>query len=414
MFNLMVKPIRYILTHKQVILKVILLLLLLGGIYEAVATYHDYINDVDITKTQDIQILTKEAIQIEQGKTFLWIFSKADLSVIDIQEINNYEVVIDEETNGTSTFEVLKNTGASSGDIVCFKKDENILYWGIIDEITNENGGIKYTYQCKYITNIFNQKMPTPVGFQETNLNMMYATNVLQLSFLRDTSFVATPDENGDVYLRPNTRDLNQYFEVEWTSWSGEGYGLYLRHCATGKFLASSGQDDTQLYLDDNKYKWVLMSEGIGQSTNVEQFYIINTSYKPIEFTGEIADLTEVKLGQEVLSDDYYKLILYNDLTPIIQTEGVEDFIKEEMIRGWHGMLSQYNVVPNVKCFYPIVETHTPKQINIELDNGGYNLHTFMTNATQFYNINYWFEIGDNPQYRTRSRRATISIINSY
>ena len=49
MFNLMVKPIRYILTHKQVILKVILLLLLLGGIYEAIATYHDYINDVDIT-----------------------------------------------------------------------------------------------------------------------------------------------------------------------------------------------------------------------------------------------------------------------------------------------------------------------------------------------------------------------------
>ena len=54
MFNLMVKPIRYILTHKQVILKVILLLLILGGIYEAVATYHDYINDVDITKSKDV------------------------------------------------------------------------------------------------------------------------------------------------------------------------------------------------------------------------------------------------------------------------------------------------------------------------------------------------------------------------
>lgn len=220
MFNLMVKPIRYILTHKQVILKVILLLLILGGIYEAVATYHDYINDVDITKSQDIQILTKEAIQIEQGKTFLWIFSKSDLSVIDIQEINNYEVVIDEETNGTSTFEVLKNTGASSGDIVCFKKDENILYWGIIDEITNENGGIKYTYQCKYITNIFNQKMPTPVGFQDINLNMIYDRNVLQLSFLRDPSFVFTPDENENIILRPNTREINQYWELIWANTS--------------------------------------------------------------------------------------------------------------------------------------------------------------------------------------------------
>jgi hypothetical protein len=139
--------------------------------------------------------------------------------------------------------------------------------------------------------------------------------------------------------------------------------------------------------------------------------YLTNDSYKPIEFTGEIADLTQVKLGQEDLSDDYYKLVMNRDLTPLIQTEGVEDFIAEEMIRGWHGMLSQYNVVPNVKCFYPIVETHTPKQINIELDNGGYNLHTFMTNATQYYNINYWFEIGENPRYEPQTTEPRLALL---
>lgn len=411
MFNLMVKPIHYILTNKQVILKVILLLLALGGIFVATATYHDYINDVDITKSQDIQIFTKEAIKLEQGKTFLWIFSKSDLSVIDIQEIDNYEVTIDEETNGTSTFEVLKNTGAESGDIVCFKKDEDVLYWGIIDEITNENGGIKYTYQCKYITNIFNQKLPTPVGFQDINLNMMFNRNIVQLSFLRDTSFVFTPDENENIVLRPNTRDINQFWEIVWLNTSSPTYGYTCNiiHSATGKYLSSSNVGDSQLYLDTTPFQWNLNDEAMTDTHT--QLYFVNDTFQPIEFTGEIADLTEVKLGLEDLSEDYYKLIINKDLTPIIQIEGVEDFIAEEMKRGWHGMLNQYNVVPNVKSFYPIVETHTPKQINIELDGGGYNLHTFMTNATQYYNINYWFEIGDNPAYEEGTNEPKIVLL---
>ena len=276
MFNLMVKPIRYILTHKQVILKVILLLLLLGGIYEAVATYHDYINDVDITKTQDIQILTKEAIQIEQGKTFLWVFDRnyaniqgegnesyRGLKLKDIVEIDNYEVVIDEETNGTSTFEVLKNTGATSGDIVCFKKDEDILYWGIIDEITNENGGIKYTYQCKYITNIFNQKLPLPycLNIDTYGLDFVLRQGYIQITFRLDSSLCLTPNEDDKIMLSKDTKQNNQYWKIEIAS-SSSSYGtpFYIRNVATGKYLSTDGVVGSQLLLSDTPYIWLFSS----------------------------------------------------------------------------------------------------------------------------------------------------------
>ena len=285
MFNLMVKPIRYILTHKQVILKVILLLLLLGGIYEAVATYHDYINDVDITKSKDIQILTKEAIQIEQGKTFLWIFYKdyvderidptdqsdlgyRGLKLKDIVEIDNYEVVIDEETNGTSTFEVLKDTQAESGDIVVFKKDEDILYWGIIDEITNENGGIKYTYQCKYITNIFNQKLPMPYSLDIDTFGLQFFLREgwVQLAFQQNPDLCLTPDEDGNIILSKDTKQANQYWYMTFSSESATyGTGMTILNLETGKYLSTSGTNNSQLFLSDTAYTWGL---DIGGSQN--------------------------------------------------------------------------------------------------------------------------------------------------
>lgn len=395
MFNLMVKPIRYILTHKQVILKVILLLLLLGGIYEAVATYHDYINDVDITKTQDIQILTKEAIQLDQGKTFLWIFSKSDLSVIDIQEINNYEVVIDEETNGTSTFEVLKNTGASSGDIVCFKKDEDILYWGIIDEITNENGGIKYTYQCKYITNIFNQK--TTMNQAVSNqLAFMSWIKYANFSFLRNPDFMLDFDDEENIVLKQANDSTNQMWYFEFGHGRlGNAYGAYIKNIATGKYLSTSGVASTQLYLDDSPFVWYVLfnyetSDGL---SIISSETITDSTYKPIEILLEdVADGTPVYLGEEELYRDCYKVLLKQTNIPYMVEDGIEDFIKQTIRWGFQEDCPYYNFIQ-----IPTPTTHTPKILAIENDNGLFNIHTFMSNATQYYGIIYSFEIEANP-----------------
>lgn len=130
----------------------------IGGIYEADISYIDLIGRT-YEDTQIIQVLAKEKIKIETNKVFMWIFNHNDFSVKDVLEISDYEINIDEETNSNSTIKVLKKTTARADDIIAIKKNNEIIYWGIIDEITNEDGKLSYNYSLKYLTNIFDQNV---------------------------------------------------------------------------------------------------------------------------------------------------------------------------------------------------------------------------------------------------------------
>ena len=129
-----------------------------GGIYQANIEFTDLFNE-SYTATKNIQILKKQPIKIDTNKVFMWIFNYDDFSVKDIVEISNYEINIDEETNAKSTINILKKTTAKSRDIVAVKKNNDVVYWGIIDEIQNENGTNLYTFSTKYITNLFDRKI---------------------------------------------------------------------------------------------------------------------------------------------------------------------------------------------------------------------------------------------------------------
>ena len=89
----------------------------------------------------------------------MWIFSYEDFSVKDIVELSDYEINIDEETNANSTIKIIKKTTAKARDIIAVKKNNEVIYWGIIDEIQNENGEKVYTLITKYITNLFDRKI---------------------------------------------------------------------------------------------------------------------------------------------------------------------------------------------------------------------------------------------------------------
>ena len=144
---------------------------LTGGIYEADITFTDLFGQT-YQDTKVIQVWAKEKIKIETNKVFMWIFDHKDFSVKDIVEISDYEINIDEETNATSNIKVLKKTTAKSGDIVVVKKNNEIIYWGTIKEILNEDGRQLYEYTVKYITNIFDQKI------QLTNQDLINSTGV--------------------------------------------------------------------------------------------------------------------------------------------------------------------------------------------------------------------------------------------
>lgn len=129
-----------------------------GGIYTADITFIDLYEE----KYQDsipVQVWAKEPIIIETSKVFMWIFDFKDFTVKDIVEIADYEINIDEETNSNTLIKVLKKTTAKSRDIVAIKKNNEVVYWGIVDNIQNTDGQAIYEYTIKYITNLFNQNV---------------------------------------------------------------------------------------------------------------------------------------------------------------------------------------------------------------------------------------------------------------
>ena len=95
-----------------------------------------------------------------QDKSLIWIFSKDDFRVKDILEVSDYTIVMDDETNGNSNIVILRKANAIYNDIVGFKKNGIVVYFGIIKEISNSKGTNKYTLSCKYITNIFDRTIP--------------------------------------------------------------------------------------------------------------------------------------------------------------------------------------------------------------------------------------------------------------
>lgn len=129
-----------------------------GGIYNADISFTDLLGN-EYTDDLDVQIFEKEALKFNLNKEFIWIFDGYDFSVKDIVEIFDYEIIIDEETNGTSVINILKKTNAKAKDIIVVKKENELIYWGIIEEISNEDGKQKYILSCKYLTNLFDQNI---------------------------------------------------------------------------------------------------------------------------------------------------------------------------------------------------------------------------------------------------------------
>lgn len=129
-----------------------------GGIYTADISFNDLWNE-NYTDSIAVQVLAKKPVKIETNKIFMWIFDYYDFSVKDIVEIADYDINIDEETNANSTINVLKKTTAKARDVVVVKKNNEVIYWGVIDEIQNEDGKQLFQYITKYITNLYDRNI---------------------------------------------------------------------------------------------------------------------------------------------------------------------------------------------------------------------------------------------------------------
>lgn len=129
-----------------------------GGIYTADIEFTDLFGQ-SYQDEKVVQVLAKEEVKIDTNKVFMWIFDHDDFSVKDIIEISDYDINIDEETNTNSIITVLKSTSAKSEDLVAVKKNNEVVFWGIVDNIQNEDGKQLYEYITKYITNLFDRNI---------------------------------------------------------------------------------------------------------------------------------------------------------------------------------------------------------------------------------------------------------------
>lgn len=130
----------------------------IGGIYNIEITFEDLLENTENT-TKKIQIWAKEKNTNNSKETLVYFLDKSDLEIKDVIEFENYEYVIDEETNKNTIFEVMKKINAKNGDIVVLQRNSNIDYIGIIKDVQNEDGELKRKITLEYISNIFDRNI---------------------------------------------------------------------------------------------------------------------------------------------------------------------------------------------------------------------------------------------------------------
>lgn len=130
----------------------------IGGVYNAEITFKDSLENIE-TSVKKIQIWAKEKNTNVSQETLVYFLDKTDLEIKDVIEFENYEYVIDEETNQKTIFNVMKKVYAENGDIVVLQRRGKIDYSGIIEDFENTDGELKREITIKYISNLFDRKV---------------------------------------------------------------------------------------------------------------------------------------------------------------------------------------------------------------------------------------------------------------
>ena len=297
----------------------------------------------------------------------MWIFdyySSSEIQVKDIVEIADYELTIDEETNANSTIKVLKKTNAKAKDIIAVKKNNERIYWGIIEEIQNESGANSYTFITKYITNLFDREIPLEAvgtkksfvakilnsgnGLQLTLMNTLLVSSSTNASYFH---FIYTP--NG-YYIERNGRYLT--------------YNLSTNAVTAVTFTGSANQ------------LWQISGTGTQRKIQAS-----NNKYLTL---GSLGSFTITISSTQVL---YTNTELSTN--EIIQKAGIEDQILNAIQNNFTNSGDSLLNIDYI-TFFLTSNLHNTKQTQVtNVENGIYNLHTWLTNCTQYYNVVYGFNI---------------------
>ena len=361
-----------------------------GGIYKSEITFKDLIGQT-YKDTQVVQVLAKEKIKVETNKVTMWIFDYKDFSIKDIVEITDYEINIDEETNANTIIKVFKKTTAKKDDIVMIKKNNEIIYWGIIEHIQNENGNKLYEYTLKYITNMFNENVALNSNVSENEVEdgiyrIKSSVDVNKVIDVKDGS----TQNNASIQLWSNNDTDAQKWKIK-----KESDGYYSIKCLKSDKamdvkeanFVSGTKLQQYTYDGGNAQKWKI--ENLGNS-----LYEIkskgNNSLNVDVSNGSSTEgtLIQIYTDNNTISQRFYLERLKEYM---IKNEGIEDFIANAIKENF---IENKDTFINKKYLEVRVKTHTKIQTSVtNVTDGLYNLHTWISNCTQLYNIMFTFYI---------------------
>lgn len=229
----------------------------------------------------------------------MWMFDYKNFCVKDIVEIADYEINIDEETNANTLIKVLKKTTAVSRDIIAIKKNNEVIFWGVIDNISNKNGEILCEYSIKYITNMFNQKIKLEneeliktVGIEDFIARAIIDNFISNIDTFVNKNYL-------EIIVKTHTPKL--------TSVSNVQDGIYNLH--TWQTNCTQNYDIVYSFTIINK-KFVMIIEN--KSYNKE---LIDVNAQAISGYSEVFETNIISKVVVLTSTDTYTLFLLNDRT---------------------------------------------------------------------------------------------------
>lgn len=91
----------------------------------------------------------------------------------------------------------------------------------------------------------------------------------------------------------------------------------------------------------------------------------------------------------------------------LIRTTGIEDFIADEIYKNFTNSTDTFT---NINYLDVEVKTHTARETSVtNVNNNIYNLHTYMTNCTQNYDIMYNFDVSEDNKLKMEIENKSIT-----
>ena len=360
-----------------------------GGIYKADINFTD-LYEQEYEDSIAVQVLAKEKVKIETNKVFMWIFDYIDFTVKDIVEIANYDINIDEETNANTLIDVLKKTTAKADDIIAIKKNNEVVYFGRVEDIQNADGQLLYNFTMKYITNIFDQDV-----ILNDYENRATVTNeaVYIKPGTATTKYIGINTNNVKIVEKPVLFKVEKYSNYYLIRNSSNNKVL------TAESLTSEANVEVADYQDLDTQKWQ-----IEQVSNTIYKFKIGNFYLTIHMGGTEAG-TNIKIYEDLGEDNKQYFFLEVNDEIIIRETGIEDFIAKKITDNF---IDNTDTFVNLEYLQLEVKTHTKKETSVtNVQNNIFNLHTYMTNCTQNYDIVYSFSISNKKLLMTIEVKTT-------